>query len=432
MGKLLSLGACALGIALAPTVRGDELGARHEWTLGVDLSYPTVSTELGAWVDGGAGKLRFDADESGLGGSRIMLDYRGHVAKTLWVRAVVDYVDDASSGIDLTEAYLDWRPLPRSRNQYEVRFGALYPPFSLENGAAGWESPFTTSFSAINTWYGEEIRPAGAEGRLRRQLGGTGSPHEISAFAATFYGDDPAGTLLFWRGFSLHDRQTRFGDRLPMPPGLAFDPAGAIVGLREQYVEPVSEIDHGPGYYAGFEWRYARRALVQLATYDNRADPTAFTDGQWAWHTRFRQLAFQLSLPAGLGLVSQWLDGETYWLTSVTPLGATTATTYLAEDDFESKFALLTRRIAGKHSVSLRYDTFDFTRKQTGLNIDSGDAWTLAYRYRLDSKLEVAAEWLTIDSRRDLWPVFYGVPEHARENQFRVRLTLALTSTRSR
>ena len=430
MGQLLarSLGGL-LGLALTQTAVAGELGARHQWTFGVDLNHPTVSSDLGAFTGGGLGKLRFDSSEASLGANRVMIDYRGHLAKTLWAHVVADYVDDASSGFGLTEAYLDWRPLPRSRNQFEVRFGALYPPLSLENGAAGWESPFTTSFSAINTWYGEEIRPAGTEGRIRRRLGAPGSPHEISAFAAAFYGDDPAGTLLFWRGFSVHDRQTRFNDRLQMPPGLVFGAGGTFVGLRDQWVEPVSEIDHSPGYYAGFEWRYARTALVQLATYDNRADPNAFADGQWAWHTRFRQLALQIGLPADFGLVAQWMDGKTDWLLGVTPTGSVTPGTSLAEDRFESKFVLLTRRIAEKHAVSVRYDTFDFTRGQTDLNIDSGHAWTLAYRLRLTAKLEVAAEWLAIDSWRDLWPVFYGVPEHAGEKQFRVQLNFELHST---
>ena len=45
-----------------------------------------------------------------------------------------------------------------------------------------------------------QIRPVGAEWSLRRRLGFPGSPHELRAFADGFYGNDPAGTLLFWRG----------------------------------------------------------------------------------------------------------------------------------------------------------------------------------------------------------------------------------------
>ena len=107
---------------------------------------------------------------------------------------------------------MDWRPIPRSANQQQVRFGAFYPPFSLENGAHGWESPFTYSYSAINTWLGEEVRPLGAEWSLRRRLASTRNTQEVRVFASGFYGNDPAATLLFWRGWSLHDRQTRLND----------------------------------------------------------------------------------------------------------------------------------------------------------------------------------------------------------------------------
>ena len=53
---------------------------------------------------------------------------------------------------------------------------------------------------------------------MRRRLEGFRSNHEIRAFAAGFYGNDPAGTLLFWRFWSLHYRQSRLNDELLMPP----------------------------------------------------------------------------------------------------------------------------------------------------------------------------------------------------------------------
>ena len=195
---------------------------------------------------------------------------------TLSATVIADYQSDASPGLDVTEAYMDWRPIPKSENQQQIRFGAFYPPLSRENADLGWQSPFTYSYSAINTWLGEEVRPIGVEWSLHRRLGFAGSPHELRAFASAFYGNDPAGTLLFWRGWSLHDRQTRLGDTLPMPPSPIFDFTGSVVGHAPQSVQPIDEIDHRPGAYAGVEWSYARRVLVQLARYDNRADPYAY------------------------------------------------------------------------------------------------------------------------------------------------------------
>jgi hypothetical protein len=85
--------------------------------------------------------------------------------------------------------------------------------------------------------------------------------------------------------------KTRLGDRLPMPPKPTWNYAGTIVGYSEQSVEPIEEIDNEPGAYAGAEWRYAKRVLVQLARYDNRADPTSFAGGHWGWAPRSRTSA---------------------------------------------------------------------------------------------------------------------------------------------
>ena len=402
-------------------------GERHTWTFDFAVGYPDTSTDLVPWTEGGASKLRF-GDDGGLAGNYFAAEYRGRITDTLRVKAVLDYADDASPGLDVTEAYLEWRPVPTSANQHTFRFGAIYPPFSLENSDVGWGSPFSTSWSSINTWLGEEIRPIGAEWRVRRRLGFAGSPHELGAFVAGFYGNDPAGTFLFWRGFALHDRQTRLNDVLPMPPMPIFGAGGAVVGLTEQSVEPIEEIDDDPGYYAGVEWRYARRALVQLAYYDNRADPESYRDGQWAWHTSFAHLAAQIDLPGGFGLMSQWLNGETYWLIGVTPTGLTTPFTDLVEDEFESQYLMLTKRFASAHRISARYDTFDFLREAIDLTVDSGHAWTLAYEYEATPSLGLAFEWLTIDSMRDLWPDFYGLPREATERQLRLRVNYRVQS----
>ena len=115
----------------------------------------------------------------------------------------------------------------------------------------------------------------------------------LRAFAAGFYGNDPAGTLLFWRGWSLHDRQTRLHDRLHIPD-LPVWRSGAVVGTAPNSVAPFGETDDRPGAYAGIEWRYARRVLAQFARYDNRADPYSFEDTQWGWRTAFDHFAVQL------------------------------------------------------------------------------------------------------------------------------------------
>lgn len=426
MGTILTRYALVAAAAawLAHAALAEGASDRHQWQVEVGAGYVAADSDLAPWTDRGLGKLRYSESNDGLKSARLFAQYRGRITPTLTATVIGDYLDDASSGADLSEAFIDWRPIPKSGNQQQVRLGAFYPPLSLENGELGWHSPFTYSYSAINTWLGEEIRPIGAEWSLRRRLGFAGSPHELRAFASAFYGNDPAGTLLFWRGWALHDRQTRLNDLLPMPPRPIWNASGAIVGYSEQSVEPFEEIDHEPGAYAGVEWRYAKRVRVQVAHYDNRADPSAFSDGQWAWGTAFSHLGLQASLPAQLGLVAQWMQGETYWITGARPNGTLSPSSELVEDVFRSRFLMLTRRVGAAHRLSLRYDTFGMFREDTEprFHSDQGHAWTLGYRYERTKQLSAGIEWLEIVSRRDVWS-FYSPVTEATERQLRLQVT---------
>jgi hypothetical protein len=400
---------------------------RHHWALDVTVGVSSASSDFAPWTESGLGKLR-NRDGTSFDVTRVFAEYEGRVTPTLRARLVADYVDDASPGVDVTEAYLQWRPIPDSPLRQQWRLGAFYPAFSLENGARGWASPFTSSFSAINTWLGEEIRPIGLEWSSRRILGPAGSPHEVGAFAGAFYGNDPAGTLLFWRGFAIHDRQSRLGDDLPLPPAPVWI-NGEITNYSEQLLEPYAEIDNRPGYYAGIEWRYAERALVKIARYDNRADPWAFEDGQWGWATAFNHIGTQVELPGDAGLVAQWMTGHTDWLIATTPTGMTTPATELVDDRFESMFLLLTKRLGEVHRLTVRYDDFEYTRAPDSV-FDRGKAWTFGYRYDPGGRVAVGVEWSAIDSRRDLWTEFYGAPHEMRERQVRFEVTFRTSARR--
>jgi hypothetical protein len=165
--------------------------------------------------------------------------------------------------------------------------------------------------------------------------------------------------------------------------------------------------------------------LLTLSHYDNRADPHAFADGQWAWHTSFTQLGVQLSLPWEIGLLAQWLDGETYWIEGARPNGTLSPVAELVEDAFDAKYAMLTRTFHGNHRVSVRYDDFEMTRPEATPKLvsDSGHAWTLAYRYERSERLSGGLEWLSVESRRDLWRDFYSAPAGATERQLRLQVT---------
>ena len=174
--RLIALAAASTTLAGA-ALADDTAGDRHRFQFEIDASYVHADTPLGAWTDGGLGKLRYAETNDGLESTRVLAQYRGRVADTLSATVIADFQSDASSGLDVTEAYMDWRPIPKSENQQQIRFGAFYPPLSRENADLGWQSPFTYSYSAINTWLGEEVRPIGVEWSLHRRIGFAGSPH---------------------------------------------------------------------------------------------------------------------------------------------------------------------------------------------------------------------------------------------------------------
>lgn len=381
-------------------------GDRHEWTVRLDAGAAAADTSLPARTAGSLGKLRYS--ESGGDIERGFGEYRARLTPTLNARLTADYTDELG-GLDLTEAYLEWRPIPASANRQQWRFGAFHAPFSMENAEAGWTTPFTISPSAINTWLGEELRTIGAEWQLQRRVGAAAAQQRVGMHAAVFFGNDPAGSLLAWQGWALHDLQSRLGDKLPLA-ALPQLQAGAAFAAQDPYVAPFREIDDHAGYYVGAEWRHGRRVLVRVSHYDNRGDPEATAGGQYAWATNFDQLGAQLDLPGNFGVIVQWLRGRT-------AMGPVVGPAHAVDVRFQSHFVMATKRF-GKQRISLRYDAFsaaDTDIVPNDDNSESGHAWTAAYRFRHSRRLSAAAEWLDVASSRPARAYAGGAPrQHER------------------
>lgn len=396
-----------------------ELASGHDVTIDVDVGYVNVSG-LPSWTEGSVGKLRYSED--GLVMNRMFLDYQGRITDTLNANIVLDaYDDDIGSAIDFTQAFLEWRPVPRSPTRYRVKLGAFYPSISLENVDAAWSTPYSMSSSAVNTWIGEEIRTFGTELSISRKPESLGGAHTFSFDVAAFWGNDPAGSLLAWRGWAVHDRQSRFSDQLPLPPLPQIQP-GMMLEQQDPYVEPFLEVDGRAGYYATGEWQYRQKFLLRAGHYDNRADPTATKGGQYAWKTVFEHVGIQTTLPGDIGLVSQWMFGSTAMGGVMFANGARAVDT-----EFDSKFLLLTRAF-GRHRLSVRYDEFEVTQNDQlpeDNNPENGHAWTVAYQVGVTDKLSVASEWLSIKTHHCGW-VYYGYSPTATETQFSLMLKLRL------
>jgi len=406
--------ALLLAVPVAVSAQGSE--AADDFVVGVDVSLVGVSG-YDAWTDGAPGKLRYS--DSGLKLARLFFDYDGRVADTIDASVAVEvYGDGLGTAIDLTETYLEWRPVPRSPNIYRVKVGAFYPRISLENTARGWSNPYLQNSSAINTWVAEELRSFGLEFSWSRKPASLGGLHRLSVDAAVFKGNDPAGTYMTWKGWSIHDRQSRFSDKLPLPPLPEVGPGGAFA-RQEPYTEPFREIDDAAGYYVNAEWQYASRLLLRAMFYDNRTDPASIISGQYGWHTEFAHVGLQLALPGEVGLISQWMSGSTVMGPN---LGGGV---YPADVGYDSYFLLLTRAW-GRHRVAARYDSFSTTDNDPVAgddNAESGLGWNLGYRYALNEFATLGLDYLSIRTRR-LAFTYNGLEPTVTEKQSQLTLQL--------
>ena len=391
-------------LLLAGSVAADE--DRHVFITGVDTSLVQTSTPLTSWTEGGVGKLRYDEDHDGLRLSRAFFDYRGRLTSTLNVRATLNYNPDIDGELDFTEAYLEFRPVPRSDWRWRAKLGAFYPQISMENVDVAWSTPYTLSSSTINSWIAEELRTIGLEWSVQRDGFAPGSPHHFGAEAAIFFANDPTGAYVAWKGWSVHDRQTGLRGKLPLPPLPLIQPGGPAP-TQDPHVEPFREIDHKAGFYVGGNYRYRERFRINMLHYDNHADPEAESGGQYAWATWFNHLGVQFALPGDIGLIGQWVDGRTQ-------MGPDVGPTRLIDAYFDAWSTLATKAL-GRHRVSLRYDDFNLGQYDTTWfdnQLEHGDAWTVAWLYQHSPALRFGLEYVQIYTDRLAW-MYYPDSEAA-------------------
>lgn len=412
MGRLrLALAAVVLAPAAGQAV---EIAEGHNATIGIEAGYLHMSG-LPSWTEGSVGKLRYDDDGLVLG--RVYLDYRGRITDTLGAHVALEFYDDnLGKVIDYTEAYLEWRPVPRSATRYRFKLGTFYPRISLENTDPGWSSPYTLNSSAINTWVAEELRSTGLEFTVSRRPASLGGNHTFSFTAAAFMVNDPAGGLLAWKGWSVHDRQTRPSDNLPLAPLPQIVPGGIFDGRQELWIEPLQEVDNDVGYSLNVEWRFGNRVLVRAMHFNNKGDPRVIEDLQYGWLTRFDHLGVRATLPGDVGLFAQWMDGST-------EMGPLFRPWRPVDVEYASWYLMLTRAF-GKHRVSARYDDFEITdidQLPMDENAENGYAWTLNYQYSFDDRFTLALEWLSIRTHRPAWN-YFDLADTATERQTQLTL----------
>jgi len=351
-----------------------------------DLRAVSAANET-SFTHGGLGKTRYGGDDGlRFGGAALRATWQFAPA---WLAvADVRLQPQYRATVGLTEAFVRYRPVSTDAWRWSFKAGAFFPPISLENDGVGWTSRWMLTPSALNTWVGEELRTFGAEARLEHR-----SEHGTFEFAgALFAANDPAGEILFARGWSLSDMVSGVGTRLREP-----DVYARMLDVEPpRRYDPFLEIDHRVGYYINATWRAPQFGRVTALFYDNRADPSAYRttgyeDELFAWHTRFSSFGMQTNF-GNVELLGQALAGST----EIAPSG------FRVEAHFTAAYVLASWNL-GAWRPALRVDAFT-TREDPAFPpalSEHGNALTLALNWRPQDWLRITGETVRVDSVRD-------------------------------
>ncbi len=344
-----------------------------------------------SWLARGFGRLQTGAERSGSTADRATLEgrlglrYELGAAFAVQVEGVARREPDSiGDELGLSQAFLEWTQGFAVASELRVRAGLFFLPTTREAIDPLWTSPYTLTLSALNSWIGDEVRPEGVDLGLR--LG------EHAALGATvFRGNDTAGALLAWRGWSLGSRVSTLGEVLPLPPLSSLADPRAFGRQRDSGTQPVGrELDGRNGWSARGRLEGAG-ALVQGSAYDNRGD-RELHDGEYAWRTRTQQLAGQIGR-GDLTLVAEGLRGSS-------AMGSLTRPH--VDIEFWAWYALASAA-RGPWRTSLRYDRFyvdDRDHSAAENNDERGSAWTAAAFWQPGERFRLGLEYLALGSRR--------------------------------
>lgn len=402
------LARCSLVLAMSAAVQASPAIEVHGLVEAGLVGARYKEPWLNSWMEGGVGVMRFNRDDDWQL-SQGVIEMTADLTSTLSFQGTAIHYPDGDMHTGVSEAFFHYAPLSDGWRQ-RWRVGAFYPAMSTENVDIGWNSPYTYTYSTINSWLAEELRTIGAEWSMSLNGRRSGSPHSVNLVGSLFKANDGIGTLLAWRGWALHNRQTRWNERIRFADYFRFQ------NLPEEMpteVEPLEETDGRWGYYLGAHWRYLNSTDMRLYYYDSNADPLAEEDnGQYAWDTRFYSLSLRQHLTPRLKLLAQWLQGDT-------GMGTHSNGVWV---DMYAAYLMLSYHWRD-HRFSARVDDFWVKENDSNTgdpNDSEGNAYTLAWRWDLHPHLNVGAEYVRVDSENDNRTLWNGWEADHRQSQWQL------------
>ncbi len=347
-----------------------------------------------SWLDGGFGKLPAGSASDGSAETFGTLDFQAGVRVDIsehWTAfthliARAESEVAASGDVGVTQLWIEGsRDVAGGR--FQVRAGTMFLPTSRENVEELWSSPYMISLSALNSWIAEEVRPTGIDVDYRYEL----SPSVLVRGGATgFIGNDTAGTLLGWRGWSVGNRLSVWNEELPLPPLTSLPTS---FPAQKTGTTPFGrDLDDRVGWSGRVRLDAPRDFVAQWTRYDSRGDRALHGD-QYSWRTTFDLIGLGYRPIDSLTLAAEHIRGETGM--GFAPRGSVDAR-------FESTYALASWQ-PGPLRFSTRFDWFetrerDFSAAEN--NDEEGTALALAIVFVPSPEWSFAVEFDDVDATR--------------------------------
>ncbi|HMC23125.1 MAG TPA: hypothetical protein VKL19_14835, partial [Thermoanaerobaculia bacterium] len=342
-----------------------------------------------SWLDGGFGRFETGAKSATDGATTHQEEAQLGVDWTpnTWLH-VHGHGIARKKKSGLVEAYVDLQK-DFGANNLRLRAGQFFLPTSRENTDRLWSSPYTISFSALNTWIGEEMRPIGTELQWQRLT----SNAVVTVAGGAFRGNDTMGALLGWRGWSIGNRLSVYNEVLPLPPLFSLKDPNGFDDQRSDGTKPFGpDLDRRTGVSARIRVSLPERATLQLARVDNRGDRFEYRE-EYAWQTRLNLLSGEIDGPHGTTFASEYGWGST---------GMGFAQQAFVDLSYYAAYALLSQTF-GRNRLSARFEVFGTQDKDHSFaenNTESGHAWTLAWFYNLRPSIRLGAEFANVAAQR--------------------------------
>lgn len=330
-----------------------------------------------SWLQGGVGRFDVGADNPddhrlvNVDSAQLGFDWTPASWLLLHADGVARREQSHSEGkrAGIVQAYVDV-----FNEHWRVRAGEFWLPTSRENTDPLWTSKYTITYSALNSWIAQEVRPIGADLQY--------SPTFYVTLGATaFRGNDTMGTELAARGWTLGNYLSTYDEKVPLPG-------------YETTVRPIgADLDNKNGYAERIRISLPERAMLQLAHIDNRA-PIIPGDlkGQTPWQTRFNVASAEAGSTSATTLAGEWAYGST---AVGFPGGSFTM-------DFDTEYLLLSHKF-GTERVSARVERFstrDASRPADDGSREHGRAWTLAWMHDVNANARTGIEYVRVSGNR--------------------------------